>query len=261
MLERSEELAKKAYKELDQEKRWDYIAEIQKRGTRAEFDLAKKLTQLDDPVKREIGADILGQLGWQKNKFCKASVKILISLLHDSSEDVICAAATAIGHREAPEALQHFIKLKSHPNDDVRYSIAFALGGYEDKQAIKALIELSTDPDPFVRDWATFNLGSQCEYDNLELRDALKARLSDEVSESRGEALIGLAKRKQTGIEECILKELNGDEIYILAVEASEITAHKKLKPALTRWKSSLNFDDEDDYFKDKLDDAIKACS
>ena len=261
MQEPSDILTRKAYEEPDQEKRWDYIAEIQKRGTRIEFDLAKKLTQSEDAVKREIGADILGQLGWQKNKFSKASVKILISLLHDSSEDVICAAATAIGHREAPEALQHLIKLKSHPNDDVRYSIAFALSGYEDKQAIKALIELSTDPDPLVRDWATFGLGSQCEYDSPELRNALKARLSDEISEIRGEALIGLAKRKQTGIEEYILRELNGDEIYILAIEASEITAHQKLKPALAKWKSSLKFDDEDDYFKDKLDDAIKACS
>ena len=156
----SKELVEKAYKESDLAKRWEFIAEIQRRGTREEFNLAKEQTKSNDPIRREIGADILGQLGWQKSKFRKASVKILISLLEDKNEDVIYAAATALGHREAPEAISHLIKLKDHKSEDIRHSVAYGLTGYEDKTVIQTLIKLSSDPDRDVRDWATFNLGT-----------------------------------------------------------------------------------------------------
>lgn len=80
MKESTQDLIEKTYKEENPEKRWKFIAEIQRRGTREEFNLAEAQIKSNDPIRREIGADILGQLGWQKSKFRKASVKILISL-------------------------------------------------------------------------------------------------------------------------------------------------------------------------------------
>ncbi len=256
----SKELVEKAYKESNLNKRWEFIAEIQRRGTREEFNLAEKQSKSNDPIRREIGADILGQLGWQKSKFRKASVKILISLLKDENEDVIYAAATALGHREAPEAIPHLIKLKDHKSEDIRHSVVYGLTGYEDKTVIQTLIKLSSDPDRDVRDWATFNLGTQCDVDTPELREALKARLSDKDSITRGEAMVGMAKRKDKGIKDFILKELESEEIGILTLEAATLIADKKFLASLRKWKKVLENDD-DSYFQNVLNDTIKACS
>ncbi len=263
MKQTSKELIEKAlkvYQEDDQDKGWEFIAEIQRRGTREEFNIAKEQTKSNDPIRREIGADILGQLGWQKSKFRKASVKILISLLKDENEDVIYAAATALGHREAPEAIPHLRKLKDHTSENIRHSVVYGLTGYEDEDTINTLIELSNDSDRDVRDWATFNLGTQCEVDTPELRKALKDRLTDEDSIIRGEAMVGMAKRKDKGIKDFILKELESEEIGILTLEAATLIADKKFLASLRKWKKVLENDD-DSYFQNVLNDTIKACS
>ena len=52
-----------AYAIEDEETYWSLIGQLHQRGTLVEFIAAKLLTHDADPVKREIGADILGQLG------------------------------------------------------------------------------------------------------------------------------------------------------------------------------------------------------
>ncbi len=262
----SKELVEKAYKESDLAKRWKCIAEIQRRGTREEFNIAKEQTKSNDPIRRGIGADILGQLGWQKSKFRKSSVQILVSLLEDKNEDVIYAAATALGHREAPEAIPHLIKLKDHKNEEIRLGVVYGLTGYEDEDTVKTLIELSNDPDHDVKNWATFNLGSQCDVDTPELRKVLKARLNDEDSDTRGEAIIGLAKRKYENIEDIIIKELENDEIGTLVLEAATLIGNRTFLPYLKKWQDFKKWQEtpenlEDTYFQDVLYDAVKACS
>lgn len=266
MKESTQDLIEKTYKEDNLDKRWKFIAEIQRRGTREEFNIAKEQAKSPDPIRREIGADILGQLGWQKSTFRKESVKILISLLNDDNEDVISSAAMAIGHREAPEAIPHLIKLKDHKSEDIRHGVVCGLTGYEDEDTIKTLIELSKDSDHDVRNWATFNLGSQCDADTPELRKALKSRLRDEDSEIRGEAILGLAKRMCENIEDIILKELQGKEIGTLVLKAATLISNRTFLPYLKKWQDFKKWQEtpenlEDTYFQDVLYDAIKACS
>jgi hypothetical protein len=62
---------------------------------------------------------------------------------------------------------------------------------------ITAVIARTLDADPDVRNWACFTLGTQwAQADSLELRDALVARLDDIHRDTRSEALLGLASRR-----------------------------------------------------------------
>lgn len=68
--------------------------------------------------------------------------------------------------------------------------------GCTEDHAIQTLIELMGDLDDDVRDWATFELGTQCDADSPEIRDALRKRLEDPHVYARNEAIWGLVKRK-----------------------------------------------------------------
>ena len=63
------EIIELAYANQDEEEYWRHIATLHQRGTICEFTAAKELTESGDAVRREIGADILGQLGWSERTF------------------------------------------------------------------------------------------------------------------------------------------------------------------------------------------------
>ncbi|MEH2147231.1 hypothetical protein [Nostoc sp.] len=150
------------------------------------------------------------------------------------------------------------IRLKSHPSPSVRYGVVFGLLGYEDELAISTLIELSSDRDGDVRNWATFGLGSQIETDTTAIREALYQRFinenTDENYEIYAEALVGLAKRKDSRILTRLIEELLSDYVGVLAVEAAEEFADSRLYPALMqlqqRWTEN----------NDLLESAINNC-
>lgn len=254
------EIIELAYSNQDEEEYWSHIAILHQRGTICEFEAAKELCRSADPIKREIGADILGQLGWSERRFQGESVEILIGLLTDPGEDVVASAAFSLGHRNDPAAIPELVKLIHHPNDRVRFGVTTGLSCHEDSQAIEGLIELSKDDDEEVRNWATFGLGTQIETNSPEICNALLARLSEENQEIRGEALVGLARRKHPDAIKYIIKELNGQVVNVLILEAAALLESPELYPLLIKWK---NVEGEDDsaYFEDELEDALKACS
>jgi HEAT repeat protein len=62
--------------------------------------------------------------------------------------------------------------------------------------AADALVRLASDPDSEVRDRATMGLSDPFDADSEEIRDALAARLTDGEGDIAGEALLGLAQRR-----------------------------------------------------------------
>jgi len=67
------------------------------------------------------------------------------------------------------------------------------------------------DDDFDTRNWATFSLAQICESDTPAIRDTLYKNLNDIESEVRGEALLGLATRKDTRVINAILEDLQSD--------------------------------------------------
>lgn len=252
-------LIKSAYKTDNKYVYWKIIGELHSRGSQVEFDAARLLAKSDDSTNREIGADILGQLDWSEKKFHDDCVLILIELLKDEEPDVIASAAFSLGHRTDLKAITNLIKLVEHTKPWVRHGVAFGLIGLEDETAIDALILLSQDSDFDVRNWATFGLGSMCEIDTPELRNALFERITDDEHEIRGEALVGLATRKDRKVCDAVMRELEGEFNGNWAVQAAGLLASSQFISILESLKLRLPENTEDRFFED-IEDAISAC-
>jgi HEAT repeat protein len=221
---------------------WEAVVALHERGTREVFDAATRLLTSPCPTERVLGVDIHAQLGYRQDKpFAAESVKLLTWLLETEEDpNVIHAALIAFGHLNREECIPTAVRFADHPDPDIRYGVAFGLAGLEDDRAVNALIRLTNDTDVTVRDWATFDLASQTDWDTPELRAALWARVTDPDDITRGEALKGLASRKDPRALDAVLAELTGSDPHENAVEAAEILADPRLVPALerlrTRW-------------------------
>jgi len=198
------------------------LALLTYRGGVEELQIGLEYSRSPDAGDRIVGAHILGQLGWSDQTFLNESVTRLTEMLVDPDLPVISAAATALGHREAPGAIPHLLKIAAHPDASVRLGVVFGLTGYEDPEVIRTLITLAKDEDTEVRNWAVFGLGSQIETDSAGIRGALVEALNDEDPEIRGEALVGLAIRNHPSARRFLLDEIRRDEeISYLAAEAA----------------------------------------
>lgn len=260
----NEELLHVALTEADEDVAWRAIAELQGRGDRDVFDHACRLCQMEDAQARRIGADILGQLGVHVGQpgraFHEETMAVLLAMIeHEQDPHVLHAVAIALGHRRDPRAIEPLVALKNHPDTLVRYAVVHGISGYEDELAIQALIELSTDPDVDVRDWATFGLGSQIDADTPAIRAALFARLTDEEGDTRGEAMVGLARRHDRGMVELLLNDLEAGWFGSLLIEAAAEIGDPCLYPILLRLREEWEGDKENWRYKE-LEEAIACC-
>lgn len=236
------------------------LALVHYRGGPEEFALGEEYCASPDPAARATGATILAQLGWQDQTYLEESVKILIPLLEDPDERVVNHAAVALGHRGDELAIPALIKHSDHPSALARYGVVYGLSGHEDERAIAALIKLAADEDRDVRDWAVFGLGSQMEADSPEIREALRRALLDPDQEIRGEGLVGLAKRGDSGIVAALLDEWRDDHFSLLSLEAAAEVKDSRLHERLNELAAMLGADD-DPWLVEALEKAIAACT
>lgn len=252
-----------ALNEKDEDLRWKYVVILHGRGNREVFDAAKNLCESEDFAEITLGADILGQLGiyvgYTNLPFKEQSLPILLELSKSEKDiDALQAITMALGRMNDKKATQRILELKNHAHEDIRFAVVHGLLTIDEIDAIKALIELSSDSDEDVRNWATFGLGSQIETDTEEIRNALFARIGEKGSEVcdeiRGEALVGLAVRKDERVIESLLKEFSSETVGELSVEAAGEMADARLCDSLLELKDWWDVD------TDLLNEAIKNC-
>ena len=244
------ELIQIALTALDETVQADAVAILHFRGDREVFEAASLLCASSSPQERELGLWILGQLGIPDRTFPGESVEILLNLLaQEQSPEVLCSTGIALGHLQSEKAVPALVALKNHTHKDVRFGVVKGLLCQDSEQAIQALIELSSDRDWDVRNWATFGLGSMVDIDTEKIRDALFQRLIHEAAgegdEIYGEALVGLAERKDARLIPLLLKELRSDCVGRLAVEAASIMGDSRLYSALIRLRDRWDLDRE----------------
>ncbi|MFL6600163.1 MAG: HEAT repeat domain-containing protein [Steroidobacteraceae bacterium] len=235
------------------------LGTVQYRGGKEEFEIAAQLAQSNLAQERRVAADVLAQLGWQDRTYLSGSIEILLRLLDDRETAVLQAAAIACGHRKSPLSVARLVELAAHPSNEVRYGVSYGLAGQDEPAAIAALVLLSKDQDRDVRDWATFALGSQTDLDTSELREALRARLTDDDPEIRGEALVGLSRRHDEHLKNAVLDELSGEFHGDWAFEAAEAMADPEFIPALEGMRARMSADLPERFFV-RLDVALMAC-
>ncbi|RKH73027.1 hypothetical protein D7X96_02960 [Corallococcus interemptor] len=239
----------------DDETAWEAIRELHDRGGDEVFEAAVKLLHSASSRERGRGADILAQLR-SPELVTRCADEILSALVTEQEVPVLESMAVGLGHLRDARAVPVLQPLKDHPDSDVRMGVVMGMMPHRDPVAIQTLIQLSRDSDEDVRNWATFSLGTQAEeVDTPELRDALFDRLTEPDIELRGEALVGLALRKDPRVLEPLRRELESSYVIVLAVEAAQALEDVSLLPLLRQlWESPGK---ADSYFRNVLADAI----
>ncbi|PYR46312.1 MAG: hypothetical protein DMF89_22535 [Acidobacteria bacterium] len=113
---------------------------------------------------RCLGADVLGQLGFEEQcPFADEATPVLVALLDDAEATVVSSALVALGHLGTGDCAG-ICALAGHESEEVRHSVAYCLGTRDEPVARQTLTLLSRDSDPDVRDWATFGLGTLSDF-------------------------------------------------------------------------------------------------
>ncbi|HWS31209.1 MAG TPA: HEAT repeat domain-containing protein [Actinoplanes sp.] len=191
-----------AFRADDENRRWDLISHLHLHGGQDALDIAGRLAGDPDPARRVLAADVLGQLGAAPGRaaadgpFRNDAVTLLHTMARDETDPgVLYSVTTGLGHIGDERSLAPLIRLHTHADPEVRHGVVFGLLRRPEKPAVDTLVTLSADEDAHVRDWATFGLARQSDQDFPRLRDALAARLDDEDTDTRIEAVHGLATR------------------------------------------------------------------
>lgn len=234
---------------------WDILSELWRRPTMDTLLQGKQLCMSQAATERELGANLLAQLGARSDALHEERLQALLALVEQESDAQVLAAATmALGHLHDERVVEPLLRFKNHPSEEVRYGVVHGLSGQHAEEAVAALIELSADENSNARDWATFELGSILDdIDTPLLRDALFARTEDPDDDTRGEALVGLARRKDERVIEPLIRELRSPNVGSLAVDAAHLMADSRLCAPLIDLKAEIGDDSE-------VEEALASC-
>lgn len=226
----TEELVSFALSELSEELAWQAVTVLHFRGTEEVLEQAKRLSASSCNRERRLGADILGQLGVPDRTFPVECTDILCRMLSvEEDAQVLASILIALSFQNCADAISLVTRCSDHSDPTVRHAVVAALASAECPDAITSLVRLSRDADDDVRDWATFTLGTLFETDTQQIRDALFDRIADRHNDTRGEALLGLARRNDSRVIDALITELGSDRVGALAVEAAEALASPEL--------------------------------
>jgi HEAT repeats len=253
-----------AIEDYDADERWEIIRALHARTDRETFDATCALARSDEVPMRVLGLDILSQIGYSADRpYREDTMRVLIDACDDARPLVLGSAITALGHLHDERGLSTVLRYAAHPHEDVRFAAAWALppvaGDPAEAAAVAALIRLTADSDPDVRDWATFGIGTLlADEDSVAIRDALVARLDDEEGDTAGEALLGLARRRDPRVLPVLLARLDDDPGNLVVEAAAELGAPEALSALERLLRAGWQ---EDVPRPNVLDDAIRACA
>ncbi|MBC2778815.1 HEAT repeat domain-containing protein [Parasphingopyxis marina] len=144
------------------------------------------------------------------------------------------------------------------PADEQRNILVLLRSRDAEEFDVETLLGWMAHENAEIRDWATFNLGTQTDEDSIDVRQALADRLVDPDGDTRSEALVALARRRDVRALAPLIDALNGDTVDRLMVEAAGYFS----RPELVEPLQSLRgwWDDEDEYDARLLADALLAC-
>lgn len=237
-------MAKALREDADSDAYWEYVRELRKRGKQPVFERAAALCSTTDAPSRRLGLDILAQLGYEVGQpFHEQTLPIAMRLASDPNASVRASAVSALGHQWDVRALPTLLQRRFDSDPDVRWAVAQAIPNVTssppEAEAVAALLELMRDTDSDVRDWATFGIGSLLEVDGDDIRQGLRDRLDDPDGDTAGEALVGLARRRDSGILERVRGLLSESTVGNLTVEAAAELADSTLLPELERLRAT----------------------
>jgi hypothetical protein len=241
---------------------WENIRELRSRANSNVFNTCVNLVKSSKPNERIIAIDILAQLGLPPRPFYRESKKIFFEALKkEKNQKALLSILYAIGHNNEKlksDEIALIVSFKDNSDKGVREGLVSALLSVDNELAIDTLIHLTNDKVSHIRDWATFGIGTQIQKDNKNIRNALWARINDKDFDTRYEAIVGLANRKDKNILDIIKNEFEKPNFEAALFEAiSAIKAKEYLPKLKTLLKKSKNDENVNDSWKIKLENCI----
>jgi hypothetical protein len=241
--------------------RWDNIILLRSRPSKELFLKCVELTKSKEQKNRIIGIDILAQLGLPPRQFLKQTLKLYFDLLNtETTPEVLISLLYAIGHNNGKlnkEQIEKICSFSNNENKLVKEGLVYSLLGINNLTAVEVLIKLSTDKSSHIRNWATFGLGTQIIRNNKSIREALWNRVNDRHQETKLEAIVGLAKRKDSRVNKIIKRELVNREYAPLLFEAIIETKNKEFLPLL---KQNLKIIKGNQTINPEWEKALRNC-
>lgn len=246
-------------RDVESDALWEAVFALRSAGAESTFQKAVGWCSDPDPFHRSIGVSILAQFGPDTKAYREQSCAVIRSMVAtEEDQEVISSLISAVHFRELHDELAWLVSLADHPSEDIRWRVAWALpipnSVAVSSLSIETLVKLMNDSESRVRDWATFSIAI-LDDDTPTIRAALLERISDPDFDTRSEAAIGLARRKEQAGIAPLIGHLRSDHVGELFVEAAELYGDARLRPALQALKRWWDVDPE------LLDRAIAACS
>jgi HEAT repeat protein len=246
---------------------WAAIAALQWRGNSQTLGRVRALVASPNWRQRAVGIGVASQLLQRHRRSMSPGAEyaleetqaMLLAGLRDRRDEVVAVAATGFSHRPHPAALPDLVALSRHPDASMRFHVTLALGRYTQPDAIAALLRLARDDDAAVRDWATFGLGTLHDVDSPDVRQLLWDNLHDEDEDVRGEALAGLAQRRDPRVIAHLIETLD-DDCRVYELDAAETMADPALLEPLRAVARRVDRNASDRYWLSTLDAALAAC-
>ncbi|WP_285585595.1 HEAT repeat domain-containing protein [Herbidospora sp. NBRC 101105] len=209
-----EELISRALVSDTDDERWEIVAALHRRGDAGIFEAAARLCAGDLSGERELGADVLAQLGHRGDAkpFLDRSLPILREMARrECDPKVLRSVLFALGHLGDGRALPEVLNSAGHSHNGVRYAAAWSLPNVmrtDDAEAVAALVRISRETDDDEnRECATTGLAG-LDADDTAIREALSVRLDDAVVVVAAEAAYGLARRGDRRAERVVRRYL-----------------------------------------------------
>lgn len=235
----SEKIFNRLLNNKTQKAYWDNISELRKRPNPTVFKKAYEFAQSDFDKQKIIGLDVLQQLGFNPRYNKKQTVELHFELLEKKqSDNVLKSIFYGIGHNNeelSDKQISKLVTFQNVENIDVKHALISALSGVENIKAIETIIDFSKNKKSSIRNWATFGIGSLIDLDTTEIRNALWDRVTDNDFETKSEAIVGLANRKDKRIKDVISTELENGDYGTLLFEAILTIRDKDFLPLLNR--------------------------
>ncbi len=246
----SEKIFNRLLNNKTQKTYWDNISELRKRPNQDVFKKAYELAKSSIDREKIIGLHILQQLGFDPRFNKSQTVDLHFELLEkNQTEKVLESIFHGIGHNNDElndNQISKLIEFKDEKNIDVKHALISALSGIENSKSINVLINLTKDKNSSIRNWATFGIGNLIETDNNDIRNALWNRVKDKDFETKSEAIVGLANRRDKRIKDIILSELKNGDYGTLLLESILKLNDKEFLPLLNE-NLKIAKNDEDD--------------
>ncbi|MDA0646908.1 MULTISPECIES: ankyrin repeat domain-containing protein [Nonomuraea] len=191
-----------AHRDLDEDAEtwWAAADALAARGDEETYEALARLCVSEDAREREFGVDAIAQFGvtGDDKPYLERTLPLLRRMtVTESGPQVLRSVLAALGHQGDPRALPLVLGLITRPGHQRTMTDAIALADVltpDHAEGVALLVEMTGDDDGEVRDWATAGLAG-LEADTPGIRDALAARLDDEVLRTVAEAARGLARR------------------------------------------------------------------